>query len=119
MIRGLGVDVVSIDRIRSAMENPRFIERILTEKERETPLTPERVAGRWAAKEALSKALPQLNNWHDVEVFNDESGAPYAVLGERITLEPGSNLLLSISHESGYAAAVAIVEGSSPTLTAT
>jgi holo-[acyl-carrier protein] synthase len=110
VIRGLGIDVVSIDRIKAAMENPRFLERILTDKERLTPLTPERVAGRWAAKEAMSKALPQLDNWHDVEVFNDESGAPYAVLGERLKLEPGWNLHLSISHESGYAAAVAIVE---------
>jgi holo-[acyl-carrier protein] synthase len=119
VIRGLGIDVVSIDRIRAAMENPRFLERILTEKERQTTLTPERVAGRWAAKEALSKALPQLNNWHDVEVFNDGEGAPFAVLGEGVSLQPGMNLLLSISHESGYAAAVAIVESPDGVLTAT
>jgi holo-[acyl-carrier protein] synthase len=112
VIVGLGVDVVSIARIRAAMKNPRFLERILTEQERKTLLTPERVAGRWAAKEALSKALPQLNNWHDVEVFNDESGAPYAVLSDRLSLAPGANLLLSISHESGYAAAVAVIERS-------
>lgn len=110
MIVGLGVDVVSIARIRAAMKNPRFLERILTERERQTLLTPERVAGRWAAKEALSKALPALNNWYDVEVFNDDSGAPFAELSERLALEPGVSLHLSISHESGYAAAVAVVE---------
>ena len=110
MIVGLGVDVVSIARIRAAMKNPRFLERILTETERKTLLTPERVAGRWAAKEALSKALPALNNWHDVEVFNDDAGAPFAKLSERLALEPGTSLHLSISHESGYAAAVAVVE---------
>lgn len=110
MIVGIGIDVVSIERIKQAMKNPRFLERILTPRERMTVLTPERVAGRWAAKEALSKALPSLNDWHDVEVFNDDSGAPYAELSHRLALEPGMNLHLSISHESGYAAAVAIVE---------
>jgi holo-[acyl-carrier protein] synthase len=110
VIVGVGIDVVSIDRIRTAMENPRFLERILTEAERSTVLTPERVAGRWAAKEALSKALPQLNNWHDVEVTNEPGGAPVVTLAEHLRLEPGLSLHVSISHESGYAAAVAIVE---------
>ena len=110
MIVGLGVDVVSIERIRAAMQNPRFLERILTENERKTINTPERVAGRWAAKEALSKAIPRLNHWHDVEVFNDENGAPYVELAQTIGLAPNESLHLSISHESGYAAAVAIVE---------
>lgn len=111
MIIGIGIDVVAIDRIRQAMEhNSRFLERILTERERQTLLTPERVAGRWAAKEALSKALPRLNHWHDVEVMNGLTGEPVVTLAAHLGLEPGVNLHVSISHESGYAAAVAIVE---------
>jgi len=110
MIVGLGVDVVSIERIRSAMENPRFLERILTERERAMGLTPERVAGRWAAKEAMSKALPSLRNWHHVEIDNGPGGEPFVVLLKPLFLEPGVSLHVSISHESGYAAAVAIVE---------
>lgn len=110
MIVGLGIDVVSIDRIRAAMRNPRFLPRILTDREICMGLTPERVAGRWAAKEALSKALPKLRNWHDVEIENAATGEPHVrILGEGI-VEPGLNLMVSISHESGYAAAVAIVE---------
>lgn len=110
MIVGLGIDVVSIERIRVAMENPRFLRRILTERELAMELTVERVAGRWAAKEALSKALPKLQNWHDVEIENDDAGAPVAVVVGAGIVEPGLNLLVSISHESGYAAAVAVVE---------
>jgi holo-[acyl-carrier protein] synthase len=110
VIVGLGIDVVSIERIRAAMENPRFLERILTERERQAINTPERVAGRWAAKEALSKALPRLNHWHHVEVFNGPSGEPVVELAAVVGLEPGLSLHVSISHESGYAAAVAVVE---------
>ena len=90
--------------------NPRFNERILTERERQTLLTPERVAGRWAAKEALAKAIPRLNNWHDVEVMNGPHGEPLVTLADHLRLEPDVSLHVSISHESGYAAAVAIVE---------
>lgn len=112
MIVGLGIDVVSIERIRSAMENPRFLERILTERERGMGLTVERVAGRWAAKEAVSKALPSVRNWHHVEIDNGPSGEPFVVLLQPLVLEPGLNLHVSISHESGLAAAVAVVEKS-------
>jgi holo-[acyl-carrier protein] synthase len=110
VIIGLGIDVVSIERIRTAMQNPRFLERILTPGERETINTPERVAGRWAAKEALSKAIPLLGSWHDVEVYNGPTGAPVVSFAPGLELEPGARVYLSISHESGYAAAVAIVE---------
>lgn len=110
MIVGLGVDVVAISRIREAMKSPRFLPRILTAREIALDLTPERVAGRWAVKEALSKALPGLNNWHDVEVLNGADGEPLVLFPGAYALEPGLNLMVSISHERGYAAAVAVVE---------
>ena len=110
MILAVGVDVVAVARIKQAMKNPRFVERILTARERETDLTVDRVAGRWAVKEALSKALPQLGNWHDVEVTNGHRGEPVVELSPSVHMEPGAKIHVSISHERGYAAAVAIVE---------
>ena len=59
MLRGLGCDVVEVSRIERAMQNPRFLARVFTERERAAigrkgPVT---AAGYWAAKEAVSKAL--------------------------------------------------------------
>ena len=76
MVIGLGIDMVETARIEKAMRLPNFVKRILTANEREICTTAERVAGRWAAKEALSKALPALNRWQDVEILSDEAGKP-------------------------------------------
>ena len=77
MIVAIGVDVIEVSRITTAMENPRFLKRILTLKEREMIKHPARVAGRWAAKEAIAKCLSSLHlklSWHDIEILNDVSG---------------------------------------------
>lgn len=108
MIVGIGIDVVSVARIEKAMENPRFVARILTENERRVGTHATRVAGRWAAKEALAKAIPSLRSWHAVEILNDPSGAPTV----RFT-DSGLKAFrvhLSITHEKDWAAAVAVVE---------
>lgn len=125
MIRGLGIDVVEVSRIEDAMRNPRFLERILTKRERSGRLTPAFVAGRWAAKEAVAKAVHTHLRWHDVEIENDESGRPIAVLSidpyregpapsSSGSVSPAkravSRIHLSISHERGLAAAVAVWE---------
>ena len=102
----MGLDVVEISRIERAMVNERFLTRVLTLRERAIAKTPVRVAGRWAAKEAIAKALSIDLRWQDVEILNDERGAPVALidgLGDRV-------VHLSISHERGIAAATAIVE---------
>ncbi len=108
MIVGTGIDVVSVERIRKAMRNPRFVDRILTPRERETCLTVERVAGRWAAKEALAKAIPSLRSWHAVEIMNNDHGAP-TVSFQREDL---CNLIVhfSITHDRDFAAAMVVVE---------
>ncbi len=110
MIIGIGTDLVEIARIEEAMANPAFVKRILTPAEEQVCTTPERVAGRWAAKEALSKALPDLNNWHDVEILNDKDGRPVVTLADTVEIELGSRVIVSISHERSMASAVAIVE---------
>ena len=109
MIIGLGIDVVEVDRIREAMKDPKFVQRILTEKEIELCPTPEQVAGRWAAKEALAKAIPGLVRWHDAEILRAETGAPIPHVKAEY-LPESSSIHLSISHEKGIASAVAVVE---------
>lgn len=105
MVIGLGTDIVSIDRIRAAMGNPRFVERILTPAERTFCSDAESVAGRWAAKEAIQKALPRRLKWTDIEVLRDSRGAPY------VSKPAGEQILVSIAHERNFAVATALVMG--------
>jgi holo-[acyl-carrier protein] synthase len=113
----IGVDIVEIDRIRTsyARYGERFLRRILTDGEAERCLArPDPVtslAGRFAAKEAVSKALgtgiSHGLSWHDIEVSNDESGKPRAIVrrsGRQIHVK------LSISHDRHSAVAMAVME---------
>ena len=106
MIEGIGIDVVDISRIERAMRRPGFVKRILTETERSIATTPARVAGRWAAKESIAKALGVNLRWHDVEILQDSTGAPHA----RVRSVAEGRIHISITHERGQAAAVAVVE---------
>jgi holo-[acyl-carrier protein] synthase len=126
MIVGLGLDVCSVQRMEDvlARHGDRFWKRILTE--REQALLGDRVdkatalAGRWAAKEAIVKAMngaPGVG-WHDLEVLGGEKKPPVmsvfgpaAALAEHMGVE---RILLSITHDAGVAAAVVILEGSGP-----
>ena len=123
MIVGLGIDVASIERQRTALERfgDRFWQRILTENERaDLSRRPDRaaaLAGRFAAKEAAAKALGGQPDvwWHDVEIRPDARGAPQlAFLGpalvhaERLGVR---RILVSITHDAGVAAAVVVLEG--------
>ncbi len=103
MILGLGIDLVEISRIEKAMQNPRFLPRILTLQERATGQSSAFVAGRWAAKEAVAKAAGQSLSWHDVEILNADSGQPLTTVKGS-----GDSWIVSISHERNHAIAVAI-----------
>ncbi|UFT99818.1 holo-ACP synthase [Radiobacillus kanasensis] len=116
MIKGIGIDIVEIDRINNSIkQNDRFVERILTERERkayENLSTHRRkvefVAGRFAAKEAFSKAmgtgLGKLG-FQDIEIYNDNKGAPY------LTCDKTSfQIWVSISHSMDYAVSQVILE---------
>lgn len=105
---GIGTDLVEVARIREAMRHPRFARRIFTERERELiGADPLRAAGRWAAKEAVAKALRLAGSlsWQDVEVLNAPDGAPVVGLPERLS---DVRVMLSISHERGYALAMVV-----------
>ena len=129
MILGLGIDVASIERMERALarHGERMWERILTTEERRQAgglagqqLDADRaaaLAGRFAAKEALSKALgaPRDVWFHDVEVRRGALGAPeIRLLGPAVkrAQERGvARCFVSITHDAGVAAAVVVLEG--------
>jgi holo-[acyl-carrier protein] synthase len=105
MLRGIGLDIIETSRIETAMRHHRFLSRIFTPRERESLGSPETVAGRWAAKEAVAKAVGKHLRWHDVEILKDAMGKP-VVIGSL----PNGKVHVSITHDGGVAAAVAIWE---------
>ncbi|HWA82384.1 MAG TPA: holo-ACP synthase, partial [Fimbriimonadaceae bacterium] len=110
MIVGLGIDLVDIRRIERAMENPRFVFRILTDAERTMCRMPHCVAGRWAAKEAIAKAVGLPLTWQDVEILPDETGAPRVKISSANFDPIRLRIHVSITHEREQAAAVAALE---------
>lgn len=116
MIIGLGIDVVDVARFTARIEaNPRLAERLFTEDER--GLRPESMAARFAAKEALAKALgaPVGLRWTDAWVVRDSTGRPH--LGTQGTVRARADELgvthlhVSLSHDAGIASAVVVAEG--------
>ena len=112
MIRGVGIDVVNIDRFKQSLERtPGLMQKLFTEAERIKSI--ESLAARFAAKEALVKALNAVNGilWHEAEVLNMESGKPtFIFYGSVADLVDGANVHLSISHDAGISTAIVIVE---------
>ena len=126
MIAGIGIDIVEIARLKAAIEKfgNHFIARMCTEQEQagHSRLSEGDIiyyAGRWAAKEALSKALGcgigEQCNFTDITVDNDADGAPKIHLSgsAQATYEKigGKGIKLSISHEHSYAVAMVVIEG--------
>jgi len=113
----LGIDIIKVDRIRTTLERfgARFSDRVLTQAEqRYVRGRPETMAGRWAAKEAVSKVLGlgvRGIGWRDIEVERLPTGQPAVRLHGRAASRADqlgmSRIALSISHESDYAVAIA------------
>lgn len=117
-VMGIGVDVCEIARWRQLAErNPGAVGRILTEAE--AGLSVASQAARWAAKEALAKALgaPAGLVWHDCEVVKDAHGAPHFELRGTVATRAAelgiARVHLSISHDAGIASAFVVCEGES------
>ena len=68
------------------------------------------VAGRWAVKEAVAKAVGTHLTWHDVEVLPDADGRPTARIVREKFDSDEYRLNVSISHEKGHAVGMAVVE---------
>ena len=113
----LGIDIIKVARIRDALNRfgARFSRRVLTPSEqRYVRDRPETFAGRWAAKEAVSKVLGlgvRGIGWRDIEIERLPTGQPSVRLhgraaqrAEQLGME---RIALSISHESDYAVAIA------------
>jgi holo-[acyl-carrier protein] synthase len=112
MIRGVGIDVVDIDRFKQSLERtPGLKPKLFTEAELINSI--QSLAARFAAKEALIKALNAGNGiqWHEAEVVNLKGGKPvFNFYGAVADLVDGANVHLSISHDAGVATAIVVVE---------
>ena len=114
----IGVDLVKIERVTKNIEKQRerFLNKIFTPLEISSAGNAKSVAGKWAAKEAVAKALgsgikPSKNlSFKDIEIKKTETGAPYALLSEKATKEFGvKKVHISISHDGEYAVAAAFI----------
>lgn len=124
-IIGVGVDVVNIPRIQAMAERwrERFLGRVYTEAERRLihrrPAPYASMAGRFAAKEAILKALgtgwSAGISWREIEVLNDRTGQPIAQVSGRTSAlmdEAGvTQIHVSLAHDTDYAVAHAILSG--------
>ena len=115
MIVGHGIDIEELASIQNAVEKREgFAQRVLTDKEMERFASlkgrrqMEYLAGRWSAKEAFSKAMGTgigKLGFHDLEILNNERGAPY------FSKSPFSGKVwLSISHTDQFVTASVILE---------
>lgn len=116
MIVGVGIDVVEVARLQRALaRTPTLGERLFTDAERTHPRV-ESLAARFAAKEAVAKALgaPGGLRWRDAEVVEGPGGRPQLVLHGGVAEEAAAQGItawhLSLSHDGGVATAVVVAE---------
>ncbi|WP_149825901.1 holo-ACP synthase [Streptomyces tailanensis] len=121
-IIGVGIDVAEIDRFRAAMERtPTMAERLFLPSELLLPSGERRgiasLAARFAAKEALAKALgaPAGLHWTDAEVYVEPTGQPRLRVTGTVAARAAelgvSSWHISLSHDAGVASAVVVAEG--------
>ena len=113
----IGTDIIQVSRIAQALDRhgESFKKRFLNSDEIVLAHKVESLAGFWAAKEAISKALGcgigSRLGFHDIQLYKDPRGAPYFTLStQAMTLHPIRNSSLSISHDGGFAIATVIIE---------
>ena len=117
MIKGIGIDIIEIDRIKEAVKKygDKFLDRVFTQRElsycknRKKLKYPE-LAVRFTAKEAYSKAIGtgiQGIHWREIEVVNNKQGKPHISLNGKIS----PKVHLSLSHSSNFAVASVFIEG--------
>ena|SRR3989338_2989605 len=114
MIIGTGVDITEVRRLRQAVEKwgEEFLQRVFTKEELENAKTRgslyQHLAGRFAAKEAVFKALGDAKlTWKDVQILNDKDGKPHCTISNNKTKKIEAHI--SISHVKNYAVANAII----------
>jgi len=115
MIVGVGIDVVDIARFAESLQRtPALSERLFTDAEKHLPVGS--LAGRFAVKEALAKALgaPAGLEWQDAEVVSEDSGRPRlevrGTVAEACAGLGVTSLHVSLSHDAGIASAMVVLE---------
>ena len=127
MIIGIGVDIIEIERVRQAIQNNKnFLSKLFTKKEIDyfisRNMNSEVIAGNFAAKEAVSKALGtgiRGFSFKDIEILRNELGKPEVILhssaksiGNKLIGNNNSlRIHLSISHNNSSAIAYSVLEG--------
>ena len=117
-----GTDIIEINRIKNSIESlgENFKNKIYTEKEIEyceskKSAKYQHYAGRFAAKEAIFKAVSELLDnkfeisWKDAEVLNDDSGKPRVIIKSKKLEDRIENIDISISHCKDYAVASVVI----------
>ncbi|MFF9766895.1 holo-ACP synthase [Streptomyces sp. NPDC053086] len=121
-IIGVGIDVAEIDRFRASLERtPGLADRLFVEPELLLPSGERRgyasLAARFAAKEALAKALgaPPGLQWTDAEVYVEDTGQPRLRVSGTVAARAAAlgvrSWHVSLSHDAGVASAVVVAEG--------
>jgi holo-[acyl-carrier protein] synthase len=121
VIVSIGLDVVLVSRFATALRRtPALTERLFTTAEQKTPAgnlrTVESLAARFAAKEAVAKALgaPGGMLWHDCEIVAEQDGRPWLTVSgsvAQVAAQRGINRWhLSLSHDGGIASAMVLAE---------
>jgi len=109
----VGTDIIDINRVKKSIDRfgDKFLDRFLSKKEIAIAKKVETVAGFWASKEAISKALGcgigKELSFLDIEIKKDYNNAPYFELkNQKWSI---TDLSLSISHDSNFAIAVVVI----------
>jgi len=122
VIVSVGIDVVLVERFAAAVaRTPHLAERLFTAAERVNqeghPRPADSLAARFAAKEAVAKALgaPHGLKWHDCEIVPDDAGRPWldvkGTVAEAAAKAGIARWHLSLSHDGGIASAMVVAEG--------
>lgn len=120
MIYSTGIDIISIQRLKKNIRDAAFLDRLLTDKEKEYIFSKQHphkhLAGRFAAKEAVMKALGtgwgKGIGWQDIEVVNTNDGKPMvAVYSKAKEILKNRNIFLSLSYSGDIAVAFAVIVG--------
>lgn len=112
-MKGIGIDIVEFSRIKRVGNLEKFVDKILSEKEKSIYVTLtneqrrlEYLAGRFAIKEAIYKTAPDLcktKNFNEFSILNHESGAPYLA-------DPrDAELMITLSHSENYVVAFVVL----------
>lgn len=112
-MRGIGTDIIEIERIEKLLQKKAFLQRVFTPIEQNwlcaAPIPAQTGAGMFCAKEAVAKAmgtgLGSALSFRDIEILHNSFGAPYVVVAGY----EGLSISVSISHCRTYATAVAVL----------